>query len=585
MIEKMWEVYENLNEIVYVSDADTYNLVYMNRKAREMFGNISIEELRKRKCYNLLQGCNSPCAMCTNDRIKVGEFYEWTYYNPVIDTKFALKDTIFVENNKRYRMEIAIDMTIQEHQEQLIKCFVNNEIIINEGLKIALAEESPDKSIMVLLEYLGKTFKGERTYIFEETSNKFVANTYEWCANGVSVQIENLVSIPEKQLEDWYNQFRQNKSIIIKNLEDTKDTSPDIYKILKPQDIVTLVVCPLVYKSKIIGFYGIDNPPADNLDNTMIMLNVMASFIVSIINRRELIRKLTNISYYDRLTGAGNRYAMDCYISKLDLNKSIGIIYGDVMDLKTVNDTKGHLEGDKLLLESYNHLCRCFDKKGIFRIGGDEFIVICSGISCDSFKEKIKKLRSDMEHSDAKIALGHIWKDICDEKIENLIVQADQLMYEEKRRYHEKRLKKRNNINYHSYRKIPLVGVHEYFMQQHGFHSEAFFKAIMQSSFGLNAFVGDLQGNIYYLSDSLRDILKTKSNMVCCLLETWSVILSDDKRREFLKQWQKLLDNKEKEFSFPYDVEIDGIRRFGVLKIDVRWNGEIPLFCTGIFIN
>lgn len=581
MIEKMWEVYENLNEIVYVSDADTYNLVYMNRKAREMFGNVSIEELRRRKCYSLLQGCNSPCEICTNDKIKAGEFYEWTYYNPVIDKKFALKDTIFIEDNRRYRMEIAIDMTIQDHQEKVIKSFVNNEIAISEGLKMALAEDSPEKSIMVLLEYLGKAFKGERAYIFEETSPKFVANTYEWCANGVSVQIENLIDIPEQQLEDWYVQFRQNKSVVIKNLEDTKYTSPDIYSILKPQDIVTLVVCPLIFRKKIIGFYGIDNPPADNLDNTMIMLNVMASFIVSIINRRELFRKLTNISYYDRLTGAGNRYAMESSINEIDLNKSIGVIYGDVMNLKNTNDTEGHLEGDKLLLQSYDHLCRYFDKKDIFRIGGDEFVVICSAISKDDFKQRIASIKNDMENSKAKIALGHIWKDICDEKIENLIVQADQLMYEEKRKYYNQKKDKSYGLR----SGVPLVGVHEYFMQEHGFHSEAFFKSMMQSSFGLNAFVGDLQGNIYYLSDSLRDILKTKSNMVCCLFDTWSIVLSDDKRNEFLEQWQYLLENREKEFQFPYDVEIDGIRRVGVLKIDVRWNGEIPLFCTGIFIN
>lgn len=584
MIEKMWEVYENLNEIVYVSDADTYDLIYMNRKAREIFGNISIDELKKRKCYSLLQGCNSPCEMCTNDRIKVGEFYEWTYYNPVIDTKFALKDTIFIENNRRCRMEIAIDMTTQEHQKQLIESFVNNEIIINEGIKMALAEETPDKSIMVLLEYLGKAFKGERAYIFEETSPKFVANTYEWCANGVSVQIESLENIPEKELEDWYIQFRQNKSVIIENLEDIKEISPDVYNILKPQDIVSLVVCPLVYQKKIIGFYGIDNPPVSNLKYIMTMLNVMASFIVSIINRRELFNKLVNISYYDRLTGAGNRYAMERAISDVDLTKSIGIIYGDVMELKSVNDTQGHLEGDKLLLGSYDHLCRYFDKKDIFRIGGDEFVVICSSITLEDFKQRISSIKNDMEHSNAKIALGQIWKQVCDEKIENIIVQADQLMYEEKRRYYNE---KRSKCNKHDdlRREIPLVGVHEYFMQQHSFHSEAFFKAIMQSSFGLSAFVGDLQGNIYYLSDNLRDILKTKSNMVCGLIETWSVVLSDDKRNEFLNKWQYLLENKQKHLEFAYDVDVDGIRRVGVLKIDVRWNGEIPLFCTGIFIH
>ena len=33
---KLWEFFENMNEIVYVSDMDTYQLVYMNKKARSL---------------------------------------------------------------------------------------------------------------------------------------------------------------------------------------------------------------------------------------------------------------------------------------------------------------------------------------------------------------------------------------------------------------------------------------------------------------------------------------------------------------------------------------------------------------------
>ena len=44
----------------------------------------------------------------------------------------------------------------------------NLETIINEGLRVALLEETPDQSLQVLLEHLGKVLKGERTYIFEQ---------------------------------------------------------------------------------------------------------------------------------------------------------------------------------------------------------------------------------------------------------------------------------------------------------------------------------------------------------------------------------------------------------------------------------
>ncbi|MDE6972178.1 MAG: hypothetical protein K2P38_03605, partial [Lachnospiraceae bacterium] len=43
----------------------------------------------------------------------------------------------------------------------------NLETVINEGLRVALLEETPDQSLEVLLEHLGKALNGERTYIFE----------------------------------------------------------------------------------------------------------------------------------------------------------------------------------------------------------------------------------------------------------------------------------------------------------------------------------------------------------------------------------------------------------------------------------
>ena len=47
----------------------------------------------------------------------------------------------------------------------------NLEAIINEGLRVALMEETPDQSLQVLLKYLGKALNGERTYIFEQNEN------------------------------------------------------------------------------------------------------------------------------------------------------------------------------------------------------------------------------------------------------------------------------------------------------------------------------------------------------------------------------------------------------------------------------
>ena len=52
----IWGFFENINEIVYVADIETYELIYMNRKAMEVFGVGSLAELEGRPCYQILRG-------------------------------------------------------------------------------------------------------------------------------------------------------------------------------------------------------------------------------------------------------------------------------------------------------------------------------------------------------------------------------------------------------------------------------------------------------------------------------------------------------------------------------------------------
>lgn len=70
----------------------------------------------------------------------------------------------------------------REQQENVAQSVQNIEAIINEGLRVALLEKTPDQSLEVLLEYLGKALDGERTYIFEQNESGGDDNTYEWVA-------------------------------------------------------------------------------------------------------------------------------------------------------------------------------------------------------------------------------------------------------------------------------------------------------------------------------------------------------------------------------------------------------------------
>lgn len=157
-----------MNEAVYASDIDTYELIYLNKTARNLFNFKDKAAYKGKKCYEILQQCSSPCAMCTNKRLKPDEFYEWSRFNPMVNRSFLLKDTMVIDDGRRIRIEIAIDLDIQEMTKKTFSQFTDTEALINEGLRCALAEETPEQSINTLLQYLGQMFHSDRVYIFEK---------------------------------------------------------------------------------------------------------------------------------------------------------------------------------------------------------------------------------------------------------------------------------------------------------------------------------------------------------------------------------------------------------------------------------
>jgi diguanylate cyclase (GGDEF)-like protein len=438
MSSKIWEYFENLNEIVYVADIDTHDIVYMNRKAMQEYGFESDGEYQQKKCYEVFQGNPCPCSICTNEELVPGQFKEWTFYNPILHKLLSLKDSLIEEDGRRYRMEMAIDMSVREKSDEAVQDYIDNEAMINDGLKISLSVSDPDESIDLLLKFLGTALGSERAYIFEKQEGEYFCNTYEWCADGVQPQKENLQNTPPEVVKIWLERFNRNENVVIRDLEETRQTDPAMYDYLYPQDIHSLVASPLIYRNHIIGFYGVDNPPGDLLGNISTLFEILGHFIVSLLRRRNLVKRLEHLSYHDQLTGFRNRHGMDHFLASLDPEQSIGIVYGDVTGLKQINDTKGHQAGDILLLQACESMKRVFGDYPQFRMGGDEFLILCDGISEAELMEKAELLREDMAAHSVSMAIGCKWYPDSREDMDQLLAEAEQLMYQDKREYYDK---------------------------------------------------------------------------------------------------------------------------------------------------
>ena len=435
-MSKIWEFFENLDELVYVSDMDTFDLVYMNRKALNAFNFSSNNDITGRKCYDVLHRCSNICAICNNNDLKAGYFNERDHYNPVLKNFYSIKNTVIEEDGRRYRFEIAVKINCGDTAGSEKRNIHFNEKLVNEALRIALRASTPDRSIDIILEYIGSYIQGDRAYIFEKDERDYDSNTYEWVASGVTPEKDNLQNLPPHICSSWYKSFSDDRNIIISDLEDIHDEDPDLYEVLHRQNITSLVVLPLYDDGRAIGFCGIDNPPANSLEDTQDMLAIISHFLVSTLRRRNLVRRLSELSLRDQLTGLGNRHALHEYMEAQAFGESLGIVYCDVTGLKRINDTEGHEAGDRLIQRACDCLKKVFAGYEMFRIGGDELLVLCSGIEQPELEERISLLKQSMKNHDVILAIGSGWTQDGAAEMKDVLAASEKRMYEDKSLYY-----------------------------------------------------------------------------------------------------------------------------------------------------
>jgi PAS domain S-box-containing protein len=151
---------------------------------------------------------------------------------------------------------IQLDINQQKEYEEKLKYSLLQHEILSE-LSISLNELSDfDEKIKYAIQIIAMHTKVSRVYIFEDDpTGEFTTNTYEWCAEGISPQIDNLVKIPYSIIPSWKEIIFKDKYIVT---NDISSLPSDIREILSPQDIQSIIVYPINIAGKFAGFIGLD---------------------------------------------------------------------------------------------------------------------------------------------------------------------------------------------------------------------------------------------------------------------------------------------------------------------------------------
>ena len=139
----------------------------------------------------------------------------------------------------------------------------------------------------------------------------------------------------------------------------------------------------------------------------------------------------------DALTGLLNRQAYYAEVS--DFSKDItAIISMDMNGLKIMNDTYGHAAGDEALITlAFCFTRACRTKQSVYRMGGDEFAIVCRKTSEEDVKKLIERIQRYVGETKYTVSIGYSYHEPGTIKMDDLLKDSDEKMYSNKAEYYK----------------------------------------------------------------------------------------------------------------------------------------------------
>lgn len=160
-------------------------------------------------------------------------------------------------------------------------------------------------------------------------------------------------------------------------------------------------------------------------------------FVNSVLNNmfknRELFQQYRKEKYTDSLLQVNNRMAYDDLLKRCDF-KNVGVAFIDANGLGVINNVYGHDFGDILLKTVAGCFKKFFRHSDIYRIGGDELVIICDNISKDVFTGKIGMALEAVDKTEYSVSIGMVYSESTSD-LQHIVKDASIMMKKNKEAY------------------------------------------------------------------------------------------------------------------------------------------------------
>ncbi len=304
--EEAYHALVNISRDAIFTGDEEGRIVFLNRVAMKMFG-YSEEEARGRNLFKLIASAEDSGEMRKKvreqEKLYGGELYAGLDHFMELTaarkdgTEFPIELSLFRRRTSRGWWSIAVirDVTERLRGIEALKARLEFEKAISAMAYPFVHPSDFDKSIKVALSLAGRVSEADRAYIFLINKDGInIDNTHEWCAEGVSPQINNLRNIPMEDIPWWMGGLRE-KGII--DIEDVSLLPPEANtecEMLERQGIRSLLVLPLYARGNIRGFIGFDDVREARKwsGESKTLLGVLAGTLGSALHRWEVEEEL-----------------------------------------------------------------------------------------------------------------------------------------------------------------------------------------------------------------------------------------------------------------------------------------------------
>lgn len=410
-------------DMAYLVNPMTYDLICGNRAFYDRIG-MTPAQCEGLKCYEAVHRRETPCPFCGKANWSSDKFYLWRNYNTALEQEFLIKNKLVHWQNQEVLLALAIDISNDKSVLDLIdNSATESHILLNGVQKMGEAKDQP--AVMeYALETIGTFFAADAVFFWKPVKDQTLLE----CSCTWNVPVSRHSLDEQQAVTQWILRQSWDSPINIQSPEEMLLSSLEMYNLMVKYGCCNERWLALQDDTEILGYFSIENISM-NFQN-IAFLESFTTFIINEIKKRRLMEDARYASTHDEMTTLLNRTGYFQFIRRLksDSLSSVGIIMANINDLKSINNTLGTLAGDYFIKQFAGNLKKIFDSNTVFRLNGDEFLVIILNQPLAVLEDNIEKLKQLTDADDrCSVSIGYSWDNV-ENNLDVLIQQAAESM-------------------------------------------------------------------------------------------------------------------------------------------------------------